>query len=344
MRDLTIGFAITGSFCTFKAVFPQMNLLVEHGYRVLPIMSENAYATDTRFGRAADWAAQAEEICGEKVIHTIAQAEPIGPKKLLDLLILAPCTGNTLGKLACGIYDTAPTLAVKSHRRNGRPVLIAVSTNDALAGAAAARLCAGLAKGLRAALWLPIAAGMMRIAAGRAEKPLRAAGLLLAAAGLLGGTVQALSGAAGSRTIGLWLGAAAAPLLSAATVRLRRMRQGATHVRVRMTCGGRTAAFTAMVDSGNCLRDYLTHRPVIVMPQARGYRLFGLENTPLRPIFADTAGGRQMMLCLTPEATILDNGQTKRAVEALLALSPGLGGNAPALLPVSLLEDGQEGV
>ena len=122
------------------------------------------------------------------------------------------------------------------------------------------------------------------------------------------------------------------------------MRQGATHVRVRMTCGGRTAAFTAMVDSGNCLRDYLTHRPVIVMPQARGYRLFGLENTPLRPIFADTAGGRQMMLCLTPEATILDNGQTKRAVEALLALSPGLGGNAPALLPVSLLEDGQEGV
>ena len=179
----------------------------------------------------------------------------------------------------------------------------------ALAGAAAARLCAGLPKGMRAALWLPIAAGMMRLAAGRAEKPLRAAGLLLAA-----------------------------------TVRLRWMRRGATHVRVRMTCGGRTAAFTAMVDSGNCLRDYLTHRPVIVMPQARGYRLFGLENTPLRPIFADTAGGRQMMLCLTPEATILDNGQTKRAVEALLALSPGLGGNAPALLPVSLLEDGQEGV
>ena len=98
----------------------------------------------------------------------------------------------------------------------------------ALAGAAAARLCAGLPKGMRAALWLPIAAGMMRIAAGRAEKPLRAAGLLLAAAGLLGGTVQALSGAAGSRTIGLWLGAAAAPLLSAATVRLRRMRQSAT--------------------------------------------------------------------------------------------------------------------
>lgn len=96
MSDMTIGFAITGSFCTFKAVFPAVNLLVEHGYHVLPIMSENVYTTDTRFGRAADWVAQAEEVCGEKVIHTIAQAEPIGPKKLLDLLILAPCTGNTL--------------------------------------------------------------------------------------------------------------------------------------------------------------------------------------------------------------------------------------------------------
>ena len=137
MRDLTIGFAITGSFCTFKAVFPQMNLLVEHGYRVLPIMSENAYATDTRFGRAADWAAQAEEICGEKVIHTIAQAEPIGPKKLLDLLIVAPCTGNTLAKLARGVADSTVTLACKAHLRNERPIVLAVSSNDALAGNAA---------------------------------------------------------------------------------------------------------------------------------------------------------------------------------------------------------------
>ena len=214
----------------------------------------------------------------------------------------------------------------------------------ALFGAAAARLCAGLPIGLRAALWLPIAMAMMRIAAGRAARPFRSAGLLLAAAGLLGGTIQALSGAAGSKTVGLLLGAAIAPLLGAAAVRARRMHQSVTSVRVRMTCGGRTAEFSAMVDSGNCLRDYLTHRPVIVMPQARGNRLFGLENTPLRPIFADTAGGRRMMLCLTPTETILDNGQTKRAVEALLALSPGLGGNAPALLPASLLEDGQEGV
>lgn len=134
---MRIGFALTGSFCTFSAVFPQMELLVQKGYHVTPIMSAHAYETDTRFGSAADWIKRAEEITGEKVIHTIAQAEPIGPKKLLDLLIIAPCTGNTLGKLACGIYDTAPTLAVKSHRRNERPVLIAVSTNDALSSSAA---------------------------------------------------------------------------------------------------------------------------------------------------------------------------------------------------------------
>ncbi len=136
MAEARIGFAVTGSFCTFAAVFPQMKLLVEKGYRVQPIFSPSAYETDTRFGRAQDWVAQAEAITGQPVIHTISQAEPIGPKKLLDLLIIAPCTGNTLGKLACGIYDTAPTLAVKSHRRNDGPVLIAVSTNDALAASA----------------------------------------------------------------------------------------------------------------------------------------------------------------------------------------------------------------
>ena len=117
-------------------------------------------------------------------------------------------------------------------------------------------------------------------------------------------------------------------------------------VRVRMTYKKRTARFSAVVDSGNCLRDYLTHRPVIVIPQARGNRLFGLEDTPLRPIFADTAGGRQMMFCLTPETNHpLTTVEIEWAVEAMLALSPGLGGNAPALLPASLLnrKDGQEG-
>ncbi len=136
MEKARIGFAITGSFCTFKEVFAQLETLTTQGFCVTPIMSENAFSTDTRFGRAEDWVKRAEELTGEKVIHTIAQAEPIGPRKLLDLLVIAPCTGNTLGKLACGIYDTAPTLAVKSHRRNGRPVLIAVSTNDALSASA----------------------------------------------------------------------------------------------------------------------------------------------------------------------------------------------------------------
>ena len=136
MDEIRIGFAVTGSFCTFAQVFPQMKRLTEEGYRVIPIMSKNVYETDTRFGRAADWVKEAEDMTGEQVIHTIAQAEPIGPKQLLDLLLIAPCTGNTLGKLAAGIYDTAPTLAYKSHRRNGRPVLFAVSTNDALAASA----------------------------------------------------------------------------------------------------------------------------------------------------------------------------------------------------------------
>ena len=136
MAEIRVGFAVTGSFCTFAQVFPQMKRLAEAGYKVIPIMSKNVYETDTRFGKAAEWIREAQAITGEQVIHTIAQAEPIGPKKLLDLLVIAPCTGNTLGKLAAGIYDTAPTLAYKSHRRNGRPVLIAVSTNDALSASA----------------------------------------------------------------------------------------------------------------------------------------------------------------------------------------------------------------
>ena len=131
-----IGFALTGSFCTFAAAFEQMEQLAQMGYRIQPIMSEHAFRTDTRFGRAADWVRRAEEICERPVMHTIEQTEPIGPKKLLDALIIAPCTGNTLAKLAHGIADTSVTMAAKSHLRNGRPVIIAVSTNDGLAAAA----------------------------------------------------------------------------------------------------------------------------------------------------------------------------------------------------------------
>ena len=136
MDVLNIGFALTGSFCTFKRVLPVMRALSEKGYNIVPIMSYNAYKLDTRFGKAEDFRAEVRQITGKEIIATLNEAEPIGPKKLLDILIIAPCTGNTLAKLALGIADTPVTMAAKSHLRNQRPVLLAVSTNDALAGAA----------------------------------------------------------------------------------------------------------------------------------------------------------------------------------------------------------------
>jgi dipicolinate synthase subunit B len=120
-----------GSFCTFDAVFDALERIADE-YEVVPIMSANAYGTDTRFGSASDYRARLEAICGRAAISTIAAAEPIGPKKLLDLLVIAPATGNTLAKLAHGVSDTSVTLAYKAHLRNRRPVLIAPSTNDAL--------------------------------------------------------------------------------------------------------------------------------------------------------------------------------------------------------------------
>lgn len=132
MKKLTFGYALTGSFCTFEQSLSAMEKLCKSGVNVVPIMSFNAFSTDTRFGAAKDFRERIEEICQNKIIATIAEAEPIGPKKLLDLLIVSPCTGNTLGKLANGIFDTPATLAVKSHLRNERPVLIGVSSNDSL--------------------------------------------------------------------------------------------------------------------------------------------------------------------------------------------------------------------
>lgn len=132
---MNIGFAMCGSFCTYAQVFPIMEAFAKN-HTVIPIFSNCAYATDTRFGLAADHIRRATQICGKEPLHTIAEVEPIGPKKLLDILIIAPCTGNTLAKLAHSIADTSVTMAVKSHLRNARPVVIAVSTNDALAGAA----------------------------------------------------------------------------------------------------------------------------------------------------------------------------------------------------------------
>ena len=132
---MKIGFCICGSFCTFHKVFPVMEALARE-HRVVPIFSPISYTTDTRFGTAQAHIRRATEICGTDPLYTIPQVDPIGPKRLLDALIIAPCTGNTLAKLAHGIADTSVTMAAKSHLRNGRPVIVAVSTNDALAGAA----------------------------------------------------------------------------------------------------------------------------------------------------------------------------------------------------------------
>ncbi len=132
---MTIGFALCGSFCTYSKVFPVMEIL-SRDYRMIPIFSDSGKSIDSRFGSAREHIQTAEELCGHEAICTISQAEPIGPKKLLDALVIAPCTGNTLAKLAHGIADTPVTMAAKSHLRNGRPVIIAVSTNDALGAAA----------------------------------------------------------------------------------------------------------------------------------------------------------------------------------------------------------------
>lgn len=131
-----VGFALCGSFCTFSDVIPQIEMLRKLNYDIVPIMSGIAYETDTRFGRAEEIRNRIETICKHEILHTIPEVEPIGPKKMLDVLVIAPCTGNTAAKLANGITDTSVTMAAKSHLRNGRPIVIAVSTNDGFAGAA----------------------------------------------------------------------------------------------------------------------------------------------------------------------------------------------------------------
>lgn len=136
LNGARIGCVMTGSFCTFKQVFSVWEDLRAVGADLTPIMSYNAASLDTRFYPAKEAVERFESICNKRMLNSISEVEPIGPKKLLDLLIVAPCTGNTLAKIANGITDTPAALAVKSHLRNGRPVLIAVSTNDALGGSA----------------------------------------------------------------------------------------------------------------------------------------------------------------------------------------------------------------
>ena len=136
LDGIRIGFCMTGSFCTFEKAFAAAQRLVSEGAQLIPVMSFNAASLSTRFGTAKENIERLENITGRKVICTIEEAEPIGPKKMCDVMVVAPCTSNTAAKLALGLTDTPATMAVKSHLRNARPVVIAISTNDALAGCA----------------------------------------------------------------------------------------------------------------------------------------------------------------------------------------------------------------
>ena len=127
-----IGFAMCGSYCTHKYALEQLKQLIDQGYDVLPIMSENVYSTDTRFGKAGDLILKVEQICGRDVIHTVVDAEPIGPSMVLEAMVICPCTGNTLAKMSNGITDTAVTMAAKAHLRSNRPLVVALASNDAL--------------------------------------------------------------------------------------------------------------------------------------------------------------------------------------------------------------------
>ena len=134
IRGKKIGFVLTGSFCTFQKVIPKIKDLVSKETEVIPIMSYNAYNLDTKFGNAKDFIDEIEKITGKEIIHTIQGAEPIGPKKMTDVMIIAPASGNTMAKLAGDIIDTPALMAAKSHLRNNRPLVIAPSTNNGLKG------------------------------------------------------------------------------------------------------------------------------------------------------------------------------------------------------------------
>ena len=132
LKNVKIGFAFTGSFCTFAKVVPELGKIVAEGADVLPIVSETVDKTDTKFGTADEWKSKIEKVTSKKIVKSIVDAEPIGPQALLDILVVAPCTGNTLGKLANGITDSSVTMACKAHLRNGKPIVIAIATNDGL--------------------------------------------------------------------------------------------------------------------------------------------------------------------------------------------------------------------
>ena len=132
LEDKKIGFCITGSFCTFKVILEQLKNIKKEKAKIIPIMSKHSYTLDSRFGSAKDFIDKVESITEHKIIQTIQEAEAIGPKKMVDIMIIAPCTGNTIAKLRHGITDTTVTMAAKSHLRNNNSIVIAVSTNDGL--------------------------------------------------------------------------------------------------------------------------------------------------------------------------------------------------------------------
>lgn len=136
MREERVGFAMCGSFCTHEKVLKVLREITDQYKVVIPILSETTAGSDTRFGTADDLVRQLEALTGHPVWSDIRAVEPIGPKGLLDILVIAPCTGNTLAKLACGVTDTAVTMAAKAHLRGGKPVVLAVSTNDGLSASA----------------------------------------------------------------------------------------------------------------------------------------------------------------------------------------------------------------
>jgi len=136
LKGLRIGYAMTGSFCTFQRSFEQAEILIEYGAELLPIMSEHAASTSTRFGTAEENLEKLRSITGKDVITTVSAAEPIGPRELTDIMVVAPCTSNTAAKLAASITDTAVTMAVKSHLRRGKPLVLTIASNDSLMGSA----------------------------------------------------------------------------------------------------------------------------------------------------------------------------------------------------------------
>jgi len=210
----------------------------------------------------------------------------------------------------------------------------------AVCGAAIAQAAKGISHMQTLLLWMPTALVMIRTAGGKASpsRMLSGALLLMCSSGLVGGIILALWGATGSLFAAYVLGGLAAGCIGLCAGRAARHGKRAVHVRMRCTCPAGSAAFDAMIDSGNTLMDYLTHLPVIVLAEQTGRQALGLEASLLRPIFAQTAGGRQKMYVFAPEAVALDIDGEHLAVRAVIALSPGMSASVPALVPASLLD------